>query len=144
MASVKDIMVKKVITFTEDDNLMDAAKAMKKKNAGSVIIVKDDKPIGIITERDLTQKVVAENVNPSLAKTKQIMVSPLITVEPEADIYYASKMMEDKKIKKMPVAENGKLVGIITMTDLAKYFTAQRKKFVLKHLDKSSREEYPS
>ena len=70
------------------------------------------------------------------------MNSPLISIKSDADVNYASKMMEDKNIKKMPVVDDNKLVGIITQTDLAKYFTEQRKKFVLSHLGKSLK-DYP-
>ena len=142
MTSVKDIMTKSVITFDEDSFLDKIALKMRKKNAGSAIIVKDGNPIGIITERDLSQKVVAENVNPSKAVAKMVMTTPIISVKPEADIHYASKIMEEKNIKKMPVISKGKLKGIITQTDLSKHFIKQRKKFVLSKLGKDFRETY--
>jgi len=142
MTSVKEVMTKKVVVFDEEDSIQDIAKKMKDKGIGSVLIIKNDQAVGIITERDLVHKLIAGNLNAKETKAKQIMNSPLVSIRSDADINYASKIMEDKDIKKMPVVDGNKLVGIITQTDLAKYFTEQRKKFVLSHLGKNLK-DYP-
>jgi len=144
METVKNIMTKKVFTAKEGDDIYFIAKSMKKKNIGSCIIIKDKKPIGIITERDLTQKVLANNLSAKETKAKDIMSSPCITVKPEDNVFYVNKIMDAKKFKKMPVTnKEGKLIGILTQTDLNKYFTIQRKKFVLSSLNKTLRGSYP-
>ena len=142
MTSVKEVMTKKVIVLDEEDSIQDIAKKMKDRGIGSVLITRNNQAVGIITERDLVHKLIAANLNAKETKAKQIMNSPLISIKSDADVNYASKMMEDKNIKKMPVVDDNKLVGIITQTDLAKYFTEQRKKFVLSHLGKSLK-DYP-
>ena len=144
MTSVKEVMTKKVVVFNEDDSIQDIAKKMKDKGIGSVLIVKDNQAVGIITERDLVHKLVANNLNAKETKAKQVMNSPLISIKSDADINYVSKMMDDKNIKKMPVVDEGRLTGIITQTDLAKFFTEQRKKFVLSHLGKDMKDQYPA
>ena len=143
MTSVKEVMTKKVVVFNEDDSILDIAKKMKDKGIGSILVTRNDQAVGIITERDLVDKAVASNLNAKETKAKQIMTTPLISIHSDADINYASKMMNDKNIKKMPVVDDNKLVGIVTQTDLAKFFTEQRKKFVLSHLGKDYKDSYP-
>lgn len=144
METVNKIMTKSVFTAKESDDIYYIAKVMKRKNIGSCIILKNKKPIGIITERDLTQKVLAKNLLAKKTKAKDIMSSPCSTTTPEANIFYVNKFMDKKKFKKMPVVNKaGNLVGVLTQTDLNKYFTAQRKKFVLSTLNKTLRGSYP-
>ena len=144
MKTVKDIMTKKVFTAKEEDDIYSITKSMKNKNIGSCIILKNKKPIGIITERDLTQKVLAKNLIAKKTKAKEVMSSPCSTTTPEASIFYVNKFMNKKKYKKMPVVNKiGNLIGILTQTDLNNYFTAQRKKFVLSSLHKTLRGSYP-
>ena len=144
MTSVKEVMTKKVVVFNEEDSIQDIAKKMKDKGIGSVLITRNDQAVGIITERDLVDKAIASNLSAKETKAKQIMTTPLISIKSDADINYASKIMGDKNIKKMPVVDDNKLVGIITQTDLAKFFTEQRKKFVLSHLGKDLKDQYPT
>ncbi|MBS3141496.1 CBS domain-containing protein [Candidatus Woesearchaeota archaeon] len=144
MTSVKEVMTKKVVVFNEEDSIQDIAKKMKDKGIGSILVTRNDQAVGIITERDLVDKAVASNLNAKETKAKQIMTTPLISIHSDADINYASKIMGDKNIKKMPVVDGNKLVGIITQTDLAKFFTEQRKKFVLSHLGKDLKDQYPT
>lgn len=144
MKTVKDIMTKKVFTAKEGDDIYSITKTMKKKNIGSCIIIKNKKPIGIITERDLTQKVLAKNLLAKKTKAKDIMSSPCSTTKQDASIFYINKFMDKKKLKKMPVInKKGFLMGVLTQTDLNKYFTSQRKKFVLSSLNKTLKGSYP-
>jgi len=144
METVKDIMTEKVFTAKEGDDIYSITKTMKNKNIGSCIILKNKKPIGIITERDLTQKVLAKNLIAKKTKAKEVMSSPCSTTTLDASIFYVNKFMNKKKYKKMPVVNKaGNLIGILTQTDLNNYFTAQRKKFVLSSLHKTLRGSYP-
>ena len=143
MEKIRDIMIKKVITFKEDSSVKDIAEKMGKFDIGCAIIVKGKKPIGIITERDMVKRIVAKRIDISKTKAKEIMTSPVETINPEANIYYVSKVMKEKKYKRYPVAKDGNLVGLVTQTDMINYFTEQRRKFVLSSLGKKLRNKYP-
>lgn len=144
METVDTIMVKKVVTCTKDTSIMDAAKKMKDKTISSVVVVEGKKPIGIVTERDFTKKVVSVNLSSKDNPVTKIMTNPVITIPPETTIYYANDYMQKKKFRRFPVTnKNGELVGIITQRDLLNYFTAQRKKFVIGSLSKNLKKSYP-
>ncbi|MCS7123521.1 MAG: CBS domain-containing protein [Candidatus Aenigmarchaeota archaeon] len=116
---VKKVMRKKVVTAKTDESAMHVAIKMAEKRVGSVIIEENGNPVGIITERDLTKKIVASGKNPKEIKAKEIMSSPLVFVAPNDDSSIAVEKMKKHKIKRLPVIENGKVVGIVTTTDLA-------------------------
>lgn len=132
MDQVADIMTKDVQTSSENEIIMNIARMMYSRKIGSVVVTRLNKPVGIITERDLAYKVVANNIQPKVATAKDIMTSPIISVKPNDNIYYAFKIMNEKGIKKLPVTnENGELIGIITQTDMLRYFNQKRKEFVM-------------
>lgn len=136
MDIVADVMTKNVQTSSENETIMNIARMMYSRKIGSIVMVSLNKPIGIITERDLAYKVVANNVQPKVATAKDIMTSPLISIKPNDNVYYAFKIMNEKKIKKLPVTnENGELVGILTQTDMLRYFNQKRKEFVMDALN---------
>ena len=144
METVEKIMTKKVVTCTSDTSIMEAAKKMRKKTISSVVVVDKKKPIGIVTERDFTNKVVSVNLDTKNNPVKKIMTSPVISVPPETSIYYANEYMTKKKFRRFPVTnKKGDLVGIITQRDLLDYFTKQRKKFVMGSLSKELKKSYP-
>ena len=117
---VKDVMNRKVIALEHWNTAQEAAKLMKKHRIGSVIIKKGNRAVGIVTERDLIEKVVASARDPSKVKLDSIMSYPLITVSPYLNIREASKKMKEHKIKRLPVVESGRLVGILTTFDILK------------------------
>jgi len=117
---VRDIMVREVITAKSDISIKEAAKIMSKHNIGCLIITKNGKPEGIITERDLLTRVLAEGRNPDETKVGDVMSKPVICGNPDMDLEEAAKFMIKKKIKKLPIVEAGKLIGIITLTDLVR------------------------
>jgi len=77
--------------------------------------------VGILTERDLLKRIVSKSRDPKKTKVRQIMTKPLIAGHPDMDIEDATRLMFDSKIKKLPVLEDGKLVGLVTLTDLVRY-----------------------
>ena len=144
METVDKIMTKKIVICSPDDSIMEAAKKMKNKTISSVVVVQGKKPVGIVTERDFTKKVVSANLDTKKHKVKEIMTKPVISIPPETNIYYANEYMQKKGFRRFPVAnKKGELVGIITQRDLLNYFTTQRKKFVMQSLSKELRESYP-
>ena len=115
-------MNKKVIVIDANKSIKDAAKLMKKHNIGSVIVIEKDRAKGIITERDIVRKVVAEGLDTSV-KCREIMSHPLVVITPDATIEAAAKIMRDSEVKKLPVIEkDGTLVGILTEDDIMRLF----------------------
>jgi len=92
---------------------------MKKLSVGCVIVTEKGSPIGIITERDFVTKIAAEG-RPLFTEIKEVMSSPLITIDSEETIWEASELMKEKLIHKLPVKENGKIVGIVTTSDIVR------------------------
>jgi len=118
--AVKDIMTVRVITIDINKNIEEAAKKMAKARAGSIIVIENEKPVGIITDSDIIKQVVAKNLRPSEVKVEDIMSSPILTIGPNEDMLEAERKMRKNKIKRLPVVENGKLVGIVTASDIAR------------------------
>ena len=118
---VEDVMVKDVITISYRASVKRAAQVMNKHEIGCLIVVKGRKAVGIVTERDMLKRVVAKAVNPQKTRVEEIMSHPLIVVEPDMDLEDAVKLMFEMKIKKLPVVEKGKLVGLISITDIARF-----------------------
>lgn len=122
--SVSDLMNTKVQTDFEDQNIMSACNIMSANNIGSVIIVTYDKnldPLGIITERDVVQ--ILGKLDPNLLQTplRSLMSKPLITIEQSASINDATKIMNNKKIRRLVVVDqNNKMIGILTQRDIFK------------------------
>lgn len=116
---VKDVMSSPALTVDEGVTANKAAELMAKHEYGCIIVTtKDDKPLGIITERDLVGRVLAKNSKPDSVKAKRVMTSPLITIEPDATITEAAKRMSRLDIRRLAVIYKGKLVGIVTGKDI--------------------------
>ncbi len=118
---VRDIMTKSIITIDGDKTALEAAKLMAEKGISSLFIMKDAKLSGIVTERDFIKKICAKELPISEVKVADIMSKILTTADPEMPIEVAVQRMINHKIRRLPIIENGKTVGIITVTDLAKH-----------------------
>ena len=118
---VEDVMVREVITIDENVTAKEAADVMNKFEIGCLIAVKKGKAVGIITERDLLKRVVAEVKDANKTKVKDIMSSPLVVVEPNTELEEAVKLMFQMKIKKLPVVDGKRLVGLVSLTDIARF-----------------------
>ena len=116
--AVRDVMTRTVVTATPEMTAAQAGKKMVEKRVGSIIIVKDEKPVGIVTESDMVAKVIFKNVKPSSIKLEQLMSKPLITTKSSDDVHDAVLMMVQKKIRRLPVLDGDELVGIITDADV--------------------------
>ena len=116
---VHEIMNKSVLSLDKSTSLQDAAEQMKELGIGCVIITDNNDPIGIITERDFVTKVAAEG-RPLFTEIKEVMSSPLITIDSEETVWEASELMKEKLIHKLPVKKNGEIVGIITTSDIVR------------------------
>jgi len=113
-----DVMVKEVITTKKEATVEDAIKLMNRHEIGCLVIVENGTPVGIITERDLLKRVLAKSKELRNMKVMEIMSAPLISAAPDMEVEEAAKLMCQKKIKKLPVVEEGKLLGLVTLTDI--------------------------
>jgi CBS domain-containing protein len=113
-------MNKNVVTITREHPVVDAADLMRKHNIGCVVVVDNDEPIGIITERDIVRKVMAKRKDPAQTIVEEIMSINIVTVDSGMDIKDVSDKMCKFNIKKMPVVDNRKLRGIVTSTDIVR------------------------
>jgi signal-transduction protein with cAMP-binding, CBS, and nucleotidyltransferase domain len=116
---VKDIM-HSVVRIPDDMLVSEAAKKMDKESIGSVLIEKNDRMIGIMTERDILRKVVAKGGNPEKMKVSEVMNCPLITVDHETDIHSASRIMDEKRIRRLIVTREGEIVGKVTANSISR------------------------
>ena len=118
---VRDIMTKDLLTISEKDTALKAAQLMSEKGVSSLIVLSDDQPIGIITERDFIKKVCFKELKLSSVKVGDMMSKIRTSASPDTSIDVAVQRMVNNRIRRLPIIENGKLVGIITVTDLAKH-----------------------
>jgi CBS domain-containing protein len=115
---VGDVMTYPAITEDEDASVAEISKCMKMSGIGSVVITKEDKPIGIVTDRDIVIKVMMKNRNPGKVKAKEIMSSPLMTIGADTSLKGACKLIVEKGIRRLLVIEDGELVGIISLRNI--------------------------
>ena len=115
---VKDVMSSPVVTLNEDETPNKVANLMEENELGCVILTKNGKPVGIITERDLVIRVLAKNIAPDTVKAKEIMTAPLLTIQPEATISEAARRMSRLNIRRLGVVYKGNLVGLLSSKDI--------------------------
>ena len=118
---VRDIMTKQIVMIDHDKSSLEAAKIMAEKGISSVFVVRDGQPVGIVSERDFIKKICAKERPIAEVMIGDIMSKILTTAEPETPIEVAVQRMVNHKIRRLPIMDGGKLVGIITVTDLAKH-----------------------
>jgi CBS domain-containing protein len=114
-------MTKGVIAIDEDVTALDAARMMTEKGISSLIVEKDHVPIGIISERDFVKKICVKDILPSSIKVGTIMSKIQTYASPDTTVDVAVQRMVNHKIRRLPIISDGKVVGIITVTDLAKH-----------------------
>ena len=125
MAKVRDIMQKNVITIESLKKAHDAAIILKEKEISFLVVVKEGKPIGIVSERDIVRKIVAENKDAQTTQLETIMSKNFKWVEPNASIESAVQKMLNNNIRRLVVLENENLAGVITQTDLTEFLRSK-------------------
>ena len=118
--TVADAMTHNPITISQNLTLRQAAKIMAEKHVGSLLVKEKNAIIGIVTEQDMVRKGIILPGNPALRKVKDIMAANLITISPNEDIFHALREMREYNIRHLPVMNDGKFVGFITMKDILK------------------------
>ncbi|HHY06534.1 MAG TPA: CBS domain-containing protein [Clostridia bacterium] len=117
---LKEIMTKDVIAVSPDTSVLDVAQIMKDKNIGSVPVCKENMDVaGIITDRDIVLRVVCAEKNPKMIKCEEIMTDKLVVGKTDMEVEAALELMGDVQVRRLPVVENGKLVGFVSLGDLA-------------------------
>ena len=134
---VKEIM-HHVVKISFWSSVSEAARLMDERSIGSVLIEENGRVIGIMTERDILRKIVAKGKNPDKVKVKEIMNDPVITIDANEDILEASKIMDEKKIRRLVVVENGQIVGKITANSISRNL----KYMIIREPQVYTREEY--
>lgn len=115
---LRKIMVDNVVTVDPGATAKKAAELMNLHDIGCLVVVHSEKPVGILTERDMLKRVVHASKDPKKTKVVDLMSKPLVTVSPNVRAGDAAKLMFERNIKKLPVVENGQLVGVVSLTDL--------------------------
>ncbi len=116
---VSDIMKKNVISIDEAKTIKDAANMMNEARIGSIIITKDDTPVGILTERDFVTKIAAKEI-PLSTPLSKVMTKPLLVIGPNQTVWEAAEIMKNMEIHRVAVQEGNKIIGMVTTTDLIK------------------------
>lgn len=117
---VREIMTKAPRTGTPMMTVQEAAMLMRSERIGSLVVVDGNDAVGILTERDILNKIVAEGRSAKMVKVHEVMSAPLIVVGPEDTVADAAKRMSRKRVRRLPVCENGVLVGMLTENDVIK------------------------
>jgi len=124
MVSVNKIMSEDVVSISKNKTISDAAKLMTENHIGCLIVRGEYgeylplKKLGILTERDVLKKVVAENLKPRKTRIQEVMSRPIITVETKTPIHEVSKIMDENNIRRVAVVKDNTVVGIVTARDI--------------------------
>ncbi len=116
---VRDIMTTDVNFVTTTTTITDIARIMKQKDIGSVPVLQNDKVVGVITDRDIILRVVADNKDSKQVTAQEVMTADPVCIEENENVDTAAEMMAEYQIKRLPVLSKGSLVGILSLGDLA-------------------------
>ena len=147
--TVADAMSVKPVVVKPELDVAHCTKVMLNKKVGSLLVVKDRKLVGIMTEKDIVSKVVAKGKDPKKLKVQDVMTTRLITVAPDTDILEATKLMKKKDIRRLPVvAKDGELIGMMTVKDMLKIqphlygYLREKRKFKMFSRFKMKKQKY--
>lgn len=119
MKAIREIMTSEVSCCTSDDHIFDAASKMKERNVGAIPVCDSNQNLlGMVTDRDLVVRGYAQK-KPGTCKIQEVMSDHMYSCTPETSVEEASNLMAEKQIRRLPVVENGKLVGIVSLGDLS-------------------------
>jgi len=124
---IERIMVKDVVTLQKDVSAYDAVRLMNKNRIGCLVVLNRGQIVGILTERDMLERVLEECNDPKETKVSEIMTRGVIVGRPDMDLVEATRLMFEKKVKKLPIVERDRLVGLVTLTDIARATSADEK-----------------
>jgi CBS domain-containing protein len=114
---VRDVMSTGVVSVQLHDTLADAARAMRENNIGDVVVLNGDQLFGIITDRDIVVRGIAEGFRAGITEVKDIASKHVVSIAPDDYVGDAMQIMKDKAIRRLPVVENGEVIGVISLGD---------------------------
>jgi len=117
---VRDVMTKNPKVVRRDTSVQEIVATMNKFDISSVVVVQEERPVGIVTHKDIVSKIVQPRIPPDAVTAREVMSSPIVSISEDASTEEAAKLMVRKRIKKLPVVRDDKLVGIITTMDLVR------------------------
>lgn len=117
---IEKLMVRRVVTIPIDASAYDAVKLMNKNRIGCLVVLYNNEIVGILTERDLLKRVLEKCRDPKETVVSEIMTRQVIVGRPDMELVEATRLMFKKKVKKLPIAKGKRLVGLITLTDIAR------------------------
>jgi CBS domain-containing protein len=118
--SIRDVMTSEPRTIDAGQSVAYAAKMMRDEDVGLAPIVEDDKLIGMLTDRDIAVRVVAEGRNPNEVTVGEVASKQVVTIDPQQDLAEALRIMAKHQVRRLPVEEDGRLVGIVAQADVAR------------------------
>jgi CBS domain-containing protein len=146
MKNVRDILRSKpaaqVASVRSDTKVLDAVKLMAERSVGALLVIDDGKLAGIVSERDYARKVVLMSRSSHTAEVREIMTADVITVGPTQTMEHCMELMTDKRLRHLPVMEDGELIGMISIGDLVKNIISDQK-FMIQQLEMYIRGETP-
>ncbi|KOF56923.1 MULTISPECIES: CBS domain-containing protein [Clostridium] len=116
---IKDIMTKDIASLNSSDTVERAAQLMKEHDVGAIPVCEQEKVIGVITDRDIALRTVADGENATQQTVRNAMTSTPVFAEPDMDVREAARIMKERQIRRLPVIENGNLVGMVSLGDFA-------------------------
>ncbi len=117
--TVRDAMTANPRSIDASASVVEAARLMRQEHIGSLPVTEDEKPVGLITDRDITTRVVAEAADPKTTSVGDVYSRDIISVGPDQDLEEALQLMARHQVRRLPVVENGRLVGIVAQADIA-------------------------
>lgn len=120
-----------VYTINPDDSVLDALRLLAEKNVGALPVVENDQVVGIVSERDYARKLVLKGRSSAATPVRDIMSSPVVTVEPKQNLEYCMNLMTNRHLRHLPVVHEGKLLGLLSIGDLVKETIAEQANLIL-------------
>jgi CBS domain-containing protein len=126
MGQIRDLMTENPTTCEPSTTAIDAARVMASEDVGPVPVVEGGRLVGIVTDRDLVVRILAEGKDPSSTTIGEIASSDLTTVQPESELEEAERLMAERQVRRLPVVEGDRLVGIVAQADIARALDEER------------------
>ena len=139
--SVRDAMTEEPRSIGASASVVEAARLMREQHIGSLPITDDEKLVGMITDRDITTRVVAKAADPTTTSVEEVYSRDIISVEPDKNLEDAVQLMARHQLRRLPVVENGRLVGIVAQADIALTEDETKTGELVEAISKPSQEE---
>jgi signal-transduction protein with cAMP-binding, CBS, and nucleotidyltransferase domain len=118
---VRDIMTKRVVAMDTQQTVTSVARRMRDERVGSVLLTANDELVGMVTDRQITHTVVADGRDPNQVLVSEIMFTEFIPLEPDMDLLVAVRLQREMAMRRLPVVQDGRIVGIVSVSDIAAF-----------------------